>query len=1022
MASARKRHRVSDDTDRPRVFDDTDDWQATTETVIRSVVSIHFHHIYSFDTSIAGKSEATGFVVDAKEGYILTNRHVVGSGPFWGYCVFYNNEEVDVWPVYSDPIHDFAILKFDPKTIKYMPVAALPLRPDLAKVGVKIRVVGNDAGEKLSILTGVISRLDRNAPEYGNGYNDFNMCYYQASASASGGSSGSPVVNVDGYAVALQAGCIDGASTDFFLPLDRPLRALKCRQEGQSITRGDIQCQFFLKPIYMCRRHGLSSDWEAQIREAFPQEVNISMLVAKTILPEGPSHNKIKEGDILLKVKGELLTSFIRLDDIFDSSVGNTVKVVLFRINKEVEVEIEIGDLHKITPNRFVQASGGSFHDLSYQIARCYSIACKGVYVCQAWAGWYHTVDDRFLIQSIGHKETPDLERFIEVVKNIPDKTRTLIKFMDLRSRHKPNTITINIDKHWYKEMRLRKRDDVTGLWDCDNLADALPPVVPVRQRAAFTKPPSSCQAVAKLVCSFVRVDCTTPMALNGLGPNSRWGMGLVIDANKGLVVVSRAIIPHDMYDISITIADSISVEAKTTFLHPLQNYAIIQYDPNLVDAPVLSAEFSAEELIQGAPTYFIGHDKSGCMVHAATIVTKVSVATIPDSLTYRAINIDAITVDTDLGEQCRSGVLVAQDGTVQALWLTYLGEKDEYYLGLPTLTMLPVVSEIRQGVMPNLRMLPVEFRPVTMSNARDRGVPEKWIHRVSEANMVHHQLFMVTGRTFEQEGDTLLNEDILLTLMGKLITNISELDVMYSHKTLAAIIVRDGQELSLELSTIAANDAETDYIVSFCGATLHRPHYAIRQRVSKLFSEVYISDIICGSPAHGYGLEPTQFIIELNGNPVSDPKSFLTAIMSIPDNTCEFCFALPLHRTYLITRIRLQSPGFDHRRYTAFGCNEEERVLLPHRGVWMVRDIKIDGEHGSRLEGIPPHLDSSACENGLVAWAVRLTGVQKVETFYIQVPGEAEKLTLEAMMWRPESGVWWLTRGRSYNRDQVEG
>lgn len=34
-------------------------------------------------------------------------------------------------------------LKFDPSKIKYMQVQALPLRPDLAKVGVEIRVVGS---------------------------------------------------------------------------------------------------------------------------------------------------------------------------------------------------------------------------------------------------------------------------------------------------------------------------------------------------------------------------------------------------------------------------------------------------------------------------------------------------------------------------------------------------------------------------------------------------------------------------------------------------------------------------------------------------------------------------------------------------------------------------------------------------------------------------------------------------------------------------------------------------------------
>lgn len=69
-------------------------WQATIEKVVKNVVSIHFSQTASFDTDSAGSSEATGFVVDAQNGYILTNRHVVCSGPFWGYCIFDNHEEV----------------------------------------------------------------------------------------------------------------------------------------------------------------------------------------------------------------------------------------------------------------------------------------------------------------------------------------------------------------------------------------------------------------------------------------------------------------------------------------------------------------------------------------------------------------------------------------------------------------------------------------------------------------------------------------------------------------------------------------------------------------------------------------------------------------------------------------------------------------------------------------------------------------------------------------------------------------
>lgn len=78
---------------------DTPEWQATIEKVIRNVVSIQFCQTCCFDTTPACSSEATGFVVDAELGYILTNRHVVCAGPFWGHCIFDNHEEVYTLPL-----------------------------------------------------------------------------------------------------------------------------------------------------------------------------------------------------------------------------------------------------------------------------------------------------------------------------------------------------------------------------------------------------------------------------------------------------------------------------------------------------------------------------------------------------------------------------------------------------------------------------------------------------------------------------------------------------------------------------------------------------------------------------------------------------------------------------------------------------------------------------------------------------------------------------------------------------------
>lgn len=352
------------------------------------------------------------------------------------------------------------------------------------------------------------------------------------------------------------------------------------------------------------------------------------------------------------------------------------------------------------------------------------------------------------------------------------------------------------------------------------------------------------------------------------------------------------------MCDISITIADSIVVEGKVVFLHPLQNYAIIQYDPNLVQAPVQSAKLSDATITQGASTYFIGYNRIGRVVHTATSVTEIFAVAIPANSgapRYRAVNVDAITVDTSLSGQCGSGVLVAPDGTVQALWLTYLGERspsthrdEEYHLGLATPTLLPVVSQIQKGIIPKLRMLSVEFRSIAMSQARLMGVSEEWIEQVSKVNTSHHQLFMVTKRTFERNEaeEALLEGDILLTLNEKLVTRISELDIMYDNEFLDATIVRDCKEMRIRLPTVAADDVETDRAVSFCGAILHRPHHAVRQQISKLFSEVYVSARTRGSPAYQYGLAPTNFITHVNNKPTPDLESFIQAVTDIPDNT----------------------------------------------------------------------------------------------------------------------------------------
>src|SRR6188768_2811681 len=118
-------------------------WRGTLARVAESVVTIEIDQTRAFDTEWNQSSQATGFVVDAERGLILTNRHVVTPGPVIATAVFQNREEVELRPVYRDPVHDFGFYRYDPAKLRYTAPPALPLYPQGAQIGTEIRVVGN---------------------------------------------------------------------------------------------------------------------------------------------------------------------------------------------------------------------------------------------------------------------------------------------------------------------------------------------------------------------------------------------------------------------------------------------------------------------------------------------------------------------------------------------------------------------------------------------------------------------------------------------------------------------------------------------------------------------------------------------------------------------------------------------------------------------------------------------------------------------------------------------------------------
>ena len=420
-----------------------DPWAHTLDEVSRAVMALEVSAARSLDTESASSVSGTGFVVDRERGIILTNRHMVFVGPVRAKGITLNHEVVSLDPIYRDPIHDFGFYRFDPAEVEYMDIAELELAPEAARVGVEIRVVGNDAGEKLSILDGTLARLDRPAPLYGaSNYNDFNTFYYQAATSTSGGSSGSPVVDVRGRVLALNAGGSRSAASSYYLPIARAAQALDHIRKGEPIPRGTLQATYRYESYDELRRLGLQQQTERDYRQARPDATG--MLVVRDVVPGGPTDGQLLAGDIVLSIDDLLVDEFQVLECHLDSHVGQTVKMQVERGGTLLTVELVVDNLHSLSPSRYVEFSQGIFQETSLQLARNHNAPARGVilvepgYTFRRARIWIYS-----LLKSINETPIDSLDDLVRVLGAIPDGERARLRYHDLDNPHQEKVTTI---------------------------------------------------------------------------------------------------------------------------------------------------------------------------------------------------------------------------------------------------------------------------------------------------------------------------------------------------------------------------------------------------------------------------------------------------------------------------------------------------------------------------------------------------------------------------------------------------
>jgi S1-C subfamily serine protease len=863
-----------------------DPWEETLQRVVPAVVALRVSGTRAFDTDGASVTVASGFVVDAERGLILTNRHVVRAGPVIAEATFLDHESVPVYPVYRDPVHDFGFFRFDPAAVRYMEPGEIALAPERARVGSEVRIVGNDAGEKLSILSGILARLDRDAPVYGpNAYNDFNTFYYQAASSTSGGSSGSPVVDLSGRALALNAGGSRSASSSFFLPLDRVVRALDHLRAGRPVPRGTLQVVFQQRSFDELRRLGLGAETEDLVRRRFPR--GTGLLVVDQVVPGGAADGSLQPGDVLLALDGRPLREFVALEDALDAAVGRHVALDVERRGRAQRVELLVGDLHEVTPAEYLEFGGGVLHALSLQQARNHSVPVAGVYVATpGYAFGRAEVPAGAVLTALGGTPLASLRDLEARLSAEPDGARLPVRWFALDRPRSPRVSVLPVDRRWFPMQRCR-RDDAQGTWPCE--ASPPPPEAPALQPATTSFEASGSRAVRALAPSLVFVEVDVPYKIDGAHGRGFSGCGLVVDAARGLVMVDRDTLPVSLAEVRLTFARSLTVPGRVVALHPEHGLAVVGYDPALLgDTPVRSARLEAGPLEPGDDLVLVGLDPEQRLVSRDTEVARVEPrgVPLPEPPRFRETNLELVfpteTVNTV------GGVLSDGRGRVRALWSSISrdvrGGADAFFAGVPVDSALEMVEPLRRGEPFRWRSLGAELGIVPLSDARERGLPAEAAASLAEHDPGRRALEVVRVAAGTPAAALLQPGDLLLAAGGQPVTSHREVERAAQREVVLLSVLRDGELRELDVPTLELDPIGTRRALLFAGALLQPVPYVVQLQRGVPAEGVYVVGRWYGSPVERYGLRATRRILEVGGVPTPDLDAFLAAVVGVPE------------------------------------------------------------------------------------------------------------------------------------------
>ena len=774
-----------------------------------------------------------------------------------------------------------------------------------------------------------------------------------------------------GHAIALNAGGSEKAASSFYLPLHRVVSALERLRQlewlgpesapkvpgstpGPIVPRGGLRAVFRHQTYDEVRRLGLSAETEERMRRE--RAASNGLLVIDQVLPGGPADKKLEVGDVLLSIDGIAADGFVPVEHALDTAAAKakspdepaSVVIVVERGGVRVEQSVLVEDMHAITPHMYVEMGGAVLHSISHMQARNGNLRLdSGVYV--GFAGFVLDtagVCQHSVITAVGSEPTPTLDAFEATCARFPDRATTTVRYFNIGDQHNEQVAAVRMNHRWFPMARWT-RDDYSGKWIVRRSPPPPPPPkTPPRADITFLL---NCSATANaLIPSLCKVSFDVLHAIDGVHDWHFVGAGLVVDAQRGLVVADRNTVVGSLGEVAVTFAASLEVPARIVFLHPTHNFALIQYDPSAFteDCGIRAAELDDScPLAVGDEVEFVGLCRTNpdtCLSQRVT-VTEISCINIAQASVprFRALNEEIAKFDQVVNKSL-GGAFIDAKGKVRALWscFSFYSWNDEKSYEAFHAVSVDIVLDILRPMwadgdssdpefaddgdadearssalalaadatltatapsgapfasmvpvsMPKMHSLGLGLKRLPLSMARtNMGLSEDWIKRLQRSHAGRSQVLAVSqllhSSAAAREG-TVTEGDLLLAVDGEATSTFRDVESRALGKgSVELTLWRDSTEMRVPVDCELLRGSGTDRVVLWAGLLLQKPYRAIHEMGVPL-SGVYCSYYLYGSPAHFYNLKACRYIVEVNGQSVVDGlDAFLDVVKPLGDD-----------------------------------------------------------------------------------------------------------------------------------------